>query len=197
MGENALQRMFSQMLQAMKREIPDPPKPHPLVRTSSSIMTMTPAKVSWIMMRMAFPAPRESTSPYWPDQTVAKPSKRAITKPRTIKDISKAKFYYFLLTFLCTVEQSTVFLGVLVNFDELGSGKELHDHTTGNDRGDTEFHKGTSVRGKDDTHPVERITSDSLGNTIKGHLAADQVHKEDDSSPHSSSLEWDKLDMLR
>lgn len=100
-----------------------------------------------------------------------------------------------MLTFLCSVEQSTVFLRTLVDFDDLGSGKELHDHTTGNDRGDTEFHKSTSVRGEDDTHPVERITSDSLGNTIKGHLAADQVHKEDNTGPHSSSLECDELDI--
>lgn len=96
---------------------------------------------------------------------------------------------------MCAVEQSTVFLGTLVNFDDLGTSEELHDHTTGNNGGDTEFHESTSVGCKDNTHPVERITSNSLGNTVKGHLTADQVDKEDNSSPHSSGLERNELMM--
>lgn len=68
MGEKALQRMFSQMLVAMKREIPEP-NPYPLLIISSSMRTTIPAKVSWIMIIKALPAPNLSISPYIPDQT--------------------------------------------------------------------------------------------------------------------------------
>jgi len=81
-GEGSPEDVFADV-GSNEREIPDPPKPHPLERTSSSIMTMTPAKVSWMMIKIALPAPIASMSPYWPDQTVAKASKRAINKPRS------------------------------------------------------------------------------------------------------------------
>lgn len=74
---------------------------------------------------------------------------------------------------LSTIEQSTIFLIVLINVDDLGTGQELHNHTTSNDRGDTEFHESTSVGGKDNSHPVERITTNDFIYTVKGHLAAD------------------------
>lgn len=74
---------------------------------------------------------------------------------------------------LSTVEQSTIFLVVLVNIDDLSTSQKLHNHTTGNDGGDTEFHESTSVRGKDNSHPVERIATNDFIDTVKGHLAAD------------------------
>ena len=67
-GERALQRMFSQMLVAMKREIPEP-SPKPFCIISSSIMTTIPAKVSCRMIRIAFPAPIVAISPYIPEYT--------------------------------------------------------------------------------------------------------------------------------
>jgi len=49
--------------------------------------------------------------------------------------------------FLGTLEESTVFLDTLVDLDDLGTGKQLHDHTGSNNRTDTKFHEGTSVGG--------------------------------------------------
>lgn len=41
-GENALHTMFSHMLVAMKREIPEP-NPYPFCKNSSRMITMIPA----------------------------------------------------------------------------------------------------------------------------------------------------------
>jgi len=94
---------------------------------------------------------------------------------------------------LSTIEQGTIFFIALINVDDLSTSQKLHNHTTSNDRGDTEFHKSTSVRGKDNSHPVERIATNDFIYTVKGHLAADQVDKEDDTSPEGSSLEGDEF----
>lgn len=56
-GEKAFQTIDSQMLVAMKREIPDP-RPYPLVRSSSRRMTISAAATSWRMRRRQTPAPR-------------------------------------------------------------------------------------------------------------------------------------------
>jgi hypothetical protein len=69
----------------------------------------------------------------------------------------------------------------------------LHDHTSSDDRGDTEFHQSTSVGGKDNSHPVERITSGGVGDTVEGDLAADKVDEEDGSGPEGTSLEGSVL----
>jgi hypothetical protein len=74
---------------------------------------------------------------------------------------------------LSTIEQGTIFFIALINVDDLSTSQKLHNHTTGNDGGDTEFHKSTSVRGKDNSHPVERIATNDFIDTVKGHLAAD------------------------
>jgi hypothetical protein len=66
MVEKAFQTMVSQILVAMKREIPDP-SPYPFYNISSSKIIIYPAKVSWIMIRIAFPAPTNSISPYIPE----------------------------------------------------------------------------------------------------------------------------------
>lgn len=67
-GENAFQMMFSQMLVAMNREMPEP-RPYPLVSSSSRQMTMMPAATSCSTIRIALAAPRSRTSPYMPDTT--------------------------------------------------------------------------------------------------------------------------------
>ena len=84
-GDNAFQMMFSQMLVAMNNEIPEP-KPYPFCNNSSyfkekckkiyfffllfntyilftKMMTMTPAKNNWTMIKKALPAPRTLISP--------------------------------------------------------------------------------------------------------------------------------------
>jgi len=66
MGEKAFQTMVSQILVAMNREIPDP-SPYPFYNISSSRMIIYPANVSWMIIRIAFPAPTDSMSPYIPE----------------------------------------------------------------------------------------------------------------------------------
>jgi len=62
MGLKAFQRMFSQMLVAMKREMPDP-IPYPAWSISSSMMTTHPAKVNWSTIIIALPKPISSMVP--------------------------------------------------------------------------------------------------------------------------------------
>jgi hypothetical protein len=45
-GEKDFHMIVSQMLIAMKREIPESPIPYPLASNSSNKITITPAKVS-------------------------------------------------------------------------------------------------------------------------------------------------------
>jgi hypothetical protein len=67
-GEKAFQRMVSQILVAMKSEIPDP-NPYPLLNISSNIIIIYPAKVNYNIIKIAFPAPIISISPYIPEVT--------------------------------------------------------------------------------------------------------------------------------
>jgi hypothetical protein len=57
------------MLMAMKREIAEVPTPYPLVNNSSKSITMIPAKVSYMTIKIAFPAPNSLISPYIPEYT--------------------------------------------------------------------------------------------------------------------------------
>ena len=54
------------------------------------------------------------------------------------------------------VEESPV-LGGVSNFNQLGSGEQLHDEAGGDDGGDAELHEGSSVRSKDNSDPVEGV----------------------------------------
>lgn len=65
-GEKAFQRIVSQTLVAIKSEIPLP-NPYPFYSISSSIIIMYPAKVNYMIINMAFPAPTYSISPYIPE----------------------------------------------------------------------------------------------------------------------------------
>ena len=85
---------------------------------------------------------------------------------------SKAKRVWFYRqeireahTFLSTRKQSTIFLQTEIDFDEVGTGKELHDHARRNDRRDTKLHKCTTVGCENDTHPVEWVRR------VRGHDA--------------------------
>ena len=63
----------------------------------------------------------------------------------------------YQLTFLSTVEESSV-LGCVTNFNNLGTGQQLHDEARCDDGRDTQLHEGTSVGSEDDTNPVEGIS---------------------------------------
>ena len=56
-GENVFHKMFSHTLIAINSEIPLLPTPHPFCNTSSSKITMIPAKVSYNIIKIAFPLP--------------------------------------------------------------------------------------------------------------------------------------------
>lgn len=62
-----------------------------------------------------------------------------------------------LLTFLGSVEERAILFETVVDLNEVGAGKELHEHARGDNGGDTQFHEGSTVGGEDSTHPVEGI----------------------------------------
>jgi hypothetical protein len=67
MGLSDRHTIFSEMLTAMKSEIPEP-SPYPFCSMSSSSITMNPEAVSCMMMSIALPTPISETDPYAPDQ---------------------------------------------------------------------------------------------------------------------------------
>jgi hypothetical protein len=85
--------------------------------------------------------------------------------------------------FLCALEVVAVFLYALVDFDDLRPGQELHYHTGGDDRGDTQLHQGTTVGGKDDTHPVERVGPAPHLDAVQWNLTAHQEDEQGDDRP--------------
>lgn len=66
-GEKLFHRMVSQMLVAMKREIPDP-NPYPFYNNSSSISTMKPAMNNWKMIKADRISPSSDGGPYIPER---------------------------------------------------------------------------------------------------------------------------------
>jgi len=85
--------------------------------------------------------------------------------------------------FLGTREQGTIFLDVVVDLDDSGTGQKLHNQTRSDNGTNTKFHKGTTVGSHDDTHPVERITGLGRLDTIERDLAANQENEKDNGSP--------------
>ena len=81
-GEKAFQMMDSQMLVAMKREIPEP-SPYPFCSSSSRIITTIPAANNCKMMSMALPAPKVFRSPYMPETTYAMASPMVMRIPKS------------------------------------------------------------------------------------------------------------------
>jgi hypothetical protein len=94
---------------------------------------------------------------------------------------------------LRTLEEGTVFLHVLVHGDDLGTSEELHDKTRGDDWADTQLHKGSPVRGKDDTHPVEGIRGVVRSDTIQRDLTTHQKDEQSDDGPHHLLLKGNLL----
>ena len=84
---------------------------------------------------------------------------------------------------LGTREQGTIFLDVVVDLDNSGTSQKLHNQTRCDNGTDTKFHKSTTVRSKDNTHPVERITGLGGLDTIDRDLAANQENEKNDRSP--------------
>ena len=91
--------------------------------------------------------------------------------------------------FLSTFVEGLFFLVVLVDLDELGSVKELHDHGSSDDGRDTQLHESASVGSQDGSHPVERIGLFTFDDTVEGDLAAEQVNKHHNAGPDLLGLE--------
>merc|ERR1719352_1674954 len=57
---------------------------------------------------------------------------------------------------LGAIEEGPV-LGSVPHFDQLSAGEQLHDQAGGDDGGDAKLHQGSSVRGQNNSDPVERV----------------------------------------
>jgi hypothetical protein len=62
MGLRDLQTIFSEILTAMNKEMPEP-RPYPFCSISSKRITMNPEAVNWMMINIAFPTPMSSIEP--------------------------------------------------------------------------------------------------------------------------------------
>lgn len=87
-----------------------------------------------------------------------------------------------LRTFLGSIEESPVF-GSITDLDDLSSGQELHDEARGDDGRNSELHQSTTIRGQDDTNPVEGIRRVGAHDAKKGDLAANKENEERDRRP--------------
>ena len=94
---------------------------------------------------------------------------------------------------LGAVEQGLVVLCAQVDFNDLGSSKELHHQAGRDDGADTELHEGAAVGGKDDAHPVEGVGVLGVLDAVQRDLAADQEDEEGDHSPQHFVAERDRL----
>ena len=88
-----------------------------------------------------------------------------------------------MLTFLSAAEECAVILEGEVDLDEVRAGEELHDHARGDNRCNSELHQGPTVRGEDDTHPVERVGRVGGHDAVEGDLGADEEDEEGDGGP--------------
>jgi hypothetical protein len=67
----------------------------------------------------------------------------------------------------------------------------LHNEAGSDDRGDTQFHEGTTIGGQNGTNPVKRISRRVAANTIEGNLTTDQEEEQSNDSPHQLLLKFD------
>jgi len=140
---------------------------------------------------MSKQALKNPTSPYMPDITYAIASPKVMRMPNTgVK----------LLTFLSNVQKLLVFRYLLVHWNDSCSNKELNNHWRRDDGGDSQFHEGASVGGKDDSYPVERVWAGGHSCAIEWDLRADKVDVEGHCCPHKflveSGLKWEELPSL-
>lgn len=90
-------------------------------------------------------------------------------------------------------EKLTIFLDSLIDLDNSGSSKKLHDETRSNDWTDSELHKRSSVGSEESSGPVEGIRRLARSDTVEWDLAADQEDEESQSGPDDLFSEWDLL----
>merc|ERR1719506_1035289 len=59
---------------------------------------------------------------------------------------------------------------VVIDFNNTGSGQQLHDQTRSHNGRNTQFHESAAIGGQNDTHPVERIGIGGALNTVNRNL---------------------------
>ena len=92
---------------------------------------------------------------------------------------------------LGTSEQRTVLAQRLVHLDDLRAGEQLHDKAGRHDWTDAKLHQRTTVRRKDHTDPVERISAFGGLDPVQRDLAANQEDEQSDDGPEDLFPEWD------
>ena len=88
-------------------------------------------------------------------------------------------------------EESSIFLDIVIDFDDTGTSEKLHNKTGCNNRTDSKLHKSPSVGSEDNTHPVERIGRLGGLNSINGDLTAHQKDEQSDGGPKELFTEGD------
>lgn len=78
--------------------------------------------------------------------------------------------------FLSSIEELFLFSNILVDFDKFCACEQLHDHRWSDERRNTEFHEGSTIRSKNDSHPIEGIRASVFNDAEEGNLAAQQIH---------------------
>ena len=73
-------------------------------------------------------------------------------------------------TFLSAREQTTVLFEREVDIDEVCACQKLHNHAGGNDGAYSQFHESASIRGQDDTHPIEWVGRVGGHDAVEGNL---------------------------
>lgn len=79
---------------------------------------------------------------------------------------------------LRSLVELAVRLQVEVDIDQVGTSQELENHTGGDNRGNTQFHQGSTVTRHHHPQPVYRIGAVRGHNAIQWHLAHDQEYQE-------------------
>ncbi len=107
------------------------------------------------------------------------------------EEVSKGftKSYNQAKELLSCLEELAILLWVLVHFNDLSTCQELHDHAWSDNRWNTKLHQSTFVWGKNDTKPIQRISSFLLCNTIQRNLTTYQINEESDWCPDQFIVE--------
>ena len=88
-------------------------------------------------------------------------------------------------------EESPVILEREVDVDQLSTSQKLHDHTGGDNGGDTKLHQGTTVGSHDSSEPVKRVGGVGRHDSVERNLGADKEDEQSGGSPQDLLLECD------
>lgn len=157
-------------------------------------MTIKPATTSWRMSKRHTPAPRSFGWPYRPVKTYTVACPSEIINANTIEQQDHCQLQNFSLyksaslTLLSSSKQGTIFFETEIDFYQVGTSKQLHNHTRSDNGWDTKLHQCTPIWSQNNSHPVKRITWIWRHDTIQWNLRSDQEDGKDNGSPSNSGL---------